>query len=273
MECVSNGSLTHVYRARPAEGGSDQPTAYAVKVLRPEWEHDAQAIEMLAREALVGRRVSHPHLIPVLTACVRQSPRYLVMPWLEGRTLANCLQQCLPPDLPEILWVTRQLAEALAALHEHGWMHGDVKPGNVMISPAGHATLLDLGFARRRNEDASAAARIVVGTFAYMAPELLSSRLRADIRSDLYSLGVVLFEALSGRLPFVGRSIAELISQHRRAPTPDLKRLTPQVPDVVARLVRRLLAKDPLRRQQNPAELVEQLVELEIATFSERALA
>lgn len=273
VERVSQGGLTCVYRARPAEGGSSRPASYAVKVLRPEWEHDAQAIEMLTREALVGRRVTHPHLISVLAACVRQSPRYLVMPWLEGRTLTARLQECLPPDVPEILWVVRQVAEALAALHEHGWMHGDVKPENVMVSPAGHATLLDLGFARRRNEDASAATRILVGTFAYMAPELLSSRLRADIRSDLYSLGVVLFEALGGRLPFTGRSMPELISQHQRAPAPDLKRLVPQVPDEVAELVRRLLAKEPLRRPQNPAELVEQLVELEIATFSERALA
>ncbi|MDZ7617260.1 MAG: serine/threonine-protein kinase, partial [Patescibacteria group bacterium] len=157
--------------------------------------------------------------------------------------------------------------------HEQGWMHGDVKPANIMISPAGHATLLDLGFAKRRSEDASAAARAVMGTCNYLAPEVLSSRIRADIRSDLYSLGVILFEALAGRLPFVARTMPELISQHQTLPPPDLKRLAPQTPDAVADLVRRLLAKEPLRRPQTPAELVEQLVELEIATFSERALA
>ncbi len=273
VEQVSEGSLARVYRARPAEGSPDRSASYAVKVLRPEWEGHPQAVAMMAREAQVGRRVSHPHLISVLAARVRDTPRYLVMPWLDGTTLSVLLQEPMPPDLPEILWIVRQMAEALDALDAHGWRHGDVKPENVLVSAAGHATLLDLGFAARHTEETSAADREVAGTFAYLAPEALSSRLRADIRSDLYSVGVVLFEALVGHLPFSGQTPAQLIAQHQQAAAPDPKRLAPHLPGEVVDLIRRLLAKDPLRRPQSPQELVEQLVRLEIATFGERALA
>ncbi|MDY0165745.1 MAG: serine/threonine-protein kinase [Thermoguttaceae bacterium] len=273
LEQSAEGEFARVYRARPAEGSPDRPAAYALKVLRPEWESHPQAVALLAREAQLGRRLSHPHLVSVLAARVREAPRYLVMPWLDGKTLGALLKQAVPPELPEVLWIARQTAEALAALHSLGWMHGDVKSENLLVSPTGHVTLLDLGFARRRNEEVTAADRIVTGTCAYLAPELLHSRLRADIRSDLYSLGVVLFEALSGRLPYSGQTLVELIEQHQRAAPPDLGRFNPQIPGEVVDLVRRLLAKDPLRRPQNPRDLVAELVQLEIATFGERSVA
>jgi serine/threonine-protein kinase len=174
-------------------------------------------------------------------------------------------------DLPEALWIARQTAEAMDALHAAGWMHGDVKPSNIFISPEGHVTLLDLGFARRCNETGSAADRFVVGTCNYIAPEMIVSAVRPDIRSDIYSLGVVLFELLAGRLPFTGRDLAELAGEHQSASPPDLRRLAPYLPAEVVLLVRRMIAKEPLRRPQTPRELIDRLVELEIATFSERA--
>jgi serine/threonine-protein kinase len=141
----------------------------------------------------------------------------------------------------------------------------------VRISLEGHATLLDLGFARRKGESGCAVDRCVVGTGNYMAPELITSTLAADIRSDIYSLGVVLFQLLSGRLPFEGSSLAEVASQHRSAVAPDLRRLVPQLPGALANLVRQMLAKEPLRRPQTPRELIQRLVDLEIATFAERS--
>jgi eukaryotic-like serine/threonine-protein kinase len=194
----------------------------------------------------------------------------VVMPCLEGTTLDRLLA-CGRLPLAESLWYARQAAEALAALDEAGWIHGDVKPSNLFLSSEGHVTLLDLGFARRARETGSAVDRCVLGTCNYLAPELITSALRADNRSDIYSLGVVLFELLSGRLPFVGKDLAELATQHRQAAAPNLRRLAPHLPGEVVGLVRRMLAKDPLRRPQTPQELVDQLSALEIATFSERA--
>ena len=149
-------------------------------------------------------------------------------------------------------------------------MHGDIEPGNVFLSPADHATLLDLGFARRRDETGSAVDRLLTGTCSYMAPELITSALRADVRSDIYSLGVVLFELLAGRRPFTGGSLAELAHQHAQARPPHLRHLVPLLPGSVVDLVHQMLAKEPLRRPQTPRELIDRLAALEIATFSER---
>jgi serine/threonine-protein kinase len=265
------GSLAEIYQARPVGSPADPP-AYAVKRLRPEWRQKPEAVALFRREAMVGRQVSHPHLVPILAAYTAQPPYYLVMPWLTGCTLADRLAACGGFDLPEVLWIARQVGEALEALWSAGWMHGDVKPGNIHLSAEGHVTLLDLGFARHQQETGSAVDRCVLGTVNYLAPETIVSALRCDIRSDIYSLGVMLFEMLAGRLPFTGPTLAELAAQHRQDRAPELRRLAPQLPAGVIRLVREMLCKEPLRRPQTPRELIERLAALEIATFSERRL-
>ncbi len=270
VELIAEGSLAQVYRARACGGAVDRPAAYALKRLRPAWEDDPQAIRLLVREALAGRSVSNPHLVSILSASVTQSPRFVVMPCLEGSTLCDRLDAGWPVDLPIALWIARQVAEALDTLHTAGWTHGDIKPSNLFISREGHVTLLDLGFARRTDEAGSAVDRCVIGTCNYMAPELITSTHGADIRSDIYSLGAVLFELLSGRLPFKGADLAELAGQHKQARPPALVRLAPHLPSSVTALVRQMLAKDPLRRPQTPSELMRWLTALEIATFSER---
>jgi serine/threonine-protein kinase len=267
---VAEGSWAQVYCARPAGAPPDGPAAYAVKMLRPERQADPAAAGLLAREALVGRSVSHPHLVAILEAQLRQEPPLVVMPWLEGATLEARLAADWRPDLPEALWIARQAAEALEALDSAGWTHGDIKPSNLFVSPEGHVTLLDLAFARRRGE-AAAADRRLTGTPYYLAPECLAESPCFDIRGDLYSLGVVLYQLLGGRLPFAGQDLAELAIQHKQAAPPNLGRLVPLLPPQVVRLVHEMLAKDPLRRPQTPAEVVGRLVALEIATFTERA--
>jgi len=269
---AAEGSLARVYRARPTGSPSDRPAAYALKLLKPQWQNDPRAIGMLAREAYIGRNLSHPHLVPILAASVRRAPRFLVTPWLDGSTLKDLMATGRQLDLPVALWIVRQVAEALDALHRAGWMHGDIKPGNVFLSPEGHVTLLDLGFARRHDETGSAVDRCVMGTYGYIAPELITSAIRADVRSDIYSLGVVLFELFAGRLPFIGNDLAQLAEQHRQAAPPNLYRLAPQLTIDVVRLVHEMLAKEPLRRPQTPTELIDRLAALEIVTFSERAL-
>ncbi|MEX2121445.1 MAG: serine/threonine-protein kinase [Pirellulales bacterium] len=274
VRLAAAGNLCRVFQARPADGPNDRPACYAVKVLLEPWQLDQAAVEMLRREALVGRKVSHPHLISILSAHVTEPPYYVVMPWLGGSTLADTIGRFRsggsPPALPLALWLIRQVAQALAALHQHGWMHADVKPGNIIISPEGHATLLDLGFARMPAESGSLVDRCVAGTMQYVAPEMITSALRPDIRSDIYSLGVTLFELLTGRLPFAGSELAQLAEQHRQVEPPDVRALVPQLPSDVGRLVHRMLAKEPLRRPQTPAELIERLAALEIATFDQR---
>ena len=270
VKSVAEGKLCRVYQAQPAEGAANRSAGYALKVLQEASQNDAAAIEVMRREAIVGRKVSHPHLISILSAHVGAAPYFVVMPWLAGATLAEMLAGGNRPALPVALWIARQAAEALDALHVSGWMHADVKPSNLFVSPSGHVTLLDLGFARRPEETGSAVDRSVCGTVHYIAPEMVTSALRPDIRSDIYSLGVTLYELLAGRTPFDGPDLASLAEQHRQAEPPELRSIAPQLPLAVSRLVHSMLAKEPLRRPQTPRELVDRLAALEIETFAER---
>jgi serine/threonine-protein kinase len=240
-------------------------------MLRSCWENDEQAIRLLQREAVVGQSLSHPHLVPILSAAVLDAPQLVVMPWLEGASLAARLAAGQQFDVPEALWIIRQTAEALDALHTANWIHGDVTPSNIHLSPSGHVTLIDLNFARRPEEFGSAVDRPIMGTCGYLAPEYLVSALQPDVRSDIFSLGAVLFELLAGRRPYTAETLIELSQQHRQSPVADALRTLPYLSRDVAQLVRQMMAKDPLRRPQTPRELIDRLVALEIATFSERA--
>lgn len=267
---IASGPACDVYQARPVEALPGTPAGYALKVLRAEWNERPEALAMLQREALVGRTVSHRHLVAVLGAQLDRPPYYVVTPWLEGATLAAHLAGGNLPPLAVALWIVRQTAEALDALDRTGWTHGDLKPANLLLSPRLHVTLLDLGFARRRDESGSAADRFGLGTPSYLAPEAVTSQLQTDIRSDLYSLGAILFELLTGRPPFAGNSLAELVTAQRSEAPPRLRALRPTLPSEVADLVQTLLAKDPLRRPQTPRELVRHLVRLEVDALGER---
>ena len=269
-ELAAIGSWAEIHRAGPVEAGGKRPPAYAIKLLRADRAGDPVAIRMLAREALVAEQVSHPHLIAILESQVTRAPQFLVMPWLEGASLESCATAGRLLDPPVVLWIARQTAEALAALDEAGWMHGDIKPSNVFLSPQGHVTLLDLGLARHRAEQLDGQ-RAIAGTGYYLAPEQFATDCRPDIRSDIYSLGVVLYQLLAGQLPLKGATLEQLATAHRQTAPVNLRRLAPHVPPRVAELVHRMLAKDPLRRPQAPAEVVVELVRLEIETFSERA--
>ncbi len=207
----------------------------------------------------------HPHVAPVLAAQFREPPYFIVMPRLTGETVAARL--AAEPRLPlhTALRIARQAAEGLAALHALGYRHGDVKPANIFIGRAGHVTVIDLGFAQRSDEPDTAVDRLVLGTINYLAPELLTSTLCADWLSDVYSLGVVLFEMLAGRPPLVAESLADLIRLHQAAAAAEPPRaLRPDISSAASQLVRTMLAKEPLRRPQSMADLVSELVALEI---------
>lgn len=261
---LAEGRVAEVFAARP--WGSQDPPRYALKRLRRVWDDVPEAIASLICEAQAAQDVSHPHVVPVLAAELHQGLRYLVFPLLEGEALA--LEAGAPHrGLPEILWIARQAAEGLSALHTAGWLHGDIKPQHVIVSPEGHATLIDLGFATPIGTLSMRSA--VRGTPRYLAPECLVSTLRVDHRSDLYSLGATLYEWIAGRPPFVGDTMAELARQHRQDRPTDLRALAPGLPLGVVELVRDLLSKSPERRPLSAAEVVERLWPLEIAAFAD----
>jgi serine/threonine-protein kinase len=271
VQRIGGGQLADVYLARPADSRALGPPSYALKVLRDAWQDDPSGLAILAREVQVARDVVDAHVVPILAASLEEPPYYLAMPYLEGHSLAALMRADVPLDLPAIFWIARQAAEGAWALARSGWMHGDVKPTNIIVSPYGHATLIDLGFAARIDARGSIVDRPLVGTLHYMAPEVLYSSCGGDAQSDVYSLGVVLFEMLTGRVPFNAQDVGELAMQHREALPGELRSLVPHMPVRAARLVQQMLAKQPLRRP-TPSELVERLVSLEIETFGERSV-
>ncbi len=269
VRLIGEGRLASVYAARPSDKSPDEPASYAIKLLRPQWQDDSRGLALLARETHVARKVTHPHLVPVLAAQLTEPPYYLAMPLLEGHSLAEQLAAHGQLELPLAFWIARQVAEALVAMHTAGWRHGDVKPSNIVVSPCGHATLIDLGFARHADEKLTITDRPLLGTVHYIAPEVLFSALGGETPSDIYSLGVTLFEMLTGRLPFDADEIAELANQHRQELPGNLRVAVPHLPTRAARLAQQMLAKEPLRRP-TAAELVNRLAALEIETFAER---
>jgi serine/threonine-protein kinase len=271
VRVLADGNYTRVYQARPADGEPSQRAAYVLKVLRNQWWRDPQAIEMQRREAWVGAKISHPNLLPVLSASVQEPPFYVVMPKLEGTTLAQLILDQERLSVPLALWITRQVADGLAALYTGaGMIHTDVKPANIIVSPAGHATLIDFGFVQTPAEASQWATRPLAGTLAYIAPEMVTSALAAGPRSDIYSLGVTLYEMLTGRRPWDSNDPGELATLHREAKPTDIRALRPDVPKAVVELVHSMLAKDPLRRPESADELATRLSRLEINCFSMR---
>jgi serine/threonine-protein kinase len=270
MGVAGRGSFTEVYFAKPLGCQADWPADYALKMLQPSQETNPVATRLMRREAEVGQHVSQAHLVPILEAHVREAPCFLVMPRLSGAALGQVLAAMGRLAVRQALWITRQIAEALEALHARGWLHGDVKPSNIVVSTEGHATLIDLGFALRREESYFSLDRPAIGTLHYVAPEVLTSALATDQRSDIYSLGVALFEMLTGRLPFDYTSPGRLVEAHRNQPVPDPRRLLPCLSDGIVKLLGRMMAKEPLRRPQSARELIELLVPLEVEAVRQR---
>ena len=266
---LGGGPLTCVYSAHDDATGSP----CAVKVLRAEWHQDPTAIKLLQREARAGLAVRHPHLVRLRHVHVTRPPYFLVMDLLPGESLRRRLRRDYRVDLPTALWVARQTAEALAALHRSGYLHADVKPDNIRLVDAGTAVLIDLGFAHRPGENAHLRRQgYILGTVNYLAPELCALEPDNDFRSDLFSLGVTLFEMLTGRLPYPVGPTEQTLRRHQSEPPLDIRSHAGPLPPGLASLVDRLLQRRPMDRPR-AAAAVQQLIALEIAALRRRRSA
>jgi serine/threonine protein kinase len=269
LDPLGGGPLTCVFSARDCAGDS----ACAVKMLREEWKTDATAVKLLQREARAGLSVCHPHIVRLREAHVTRPPYFLVMDLLPGESLRQRLRRENRLPVPTSLWIARQTAEALAALHRAGFRHGDVKPDNIHLIDVGNAVLIDLGFAQRPGEFSEWRRQgYVFGTVDYLAPELCSFDSDGDFATDMFSLGVTLFEMLSGRLPYPPAPMKETFRRRRSESPLDLGSITTFLSPPLLTLVERLLQRQPAFRPR-PTAVVQQLIALEIATLGRRQSA
>jgi eukaryotic-like serine/threonine-protein kinase len=239
----------------------------ALKYLREDSPYYDTALALLRREARAGLQVIHPHLVRLRVDHTIVRPYYVTMDLLRGELLRSALKRRYSLRPATALWIARQVAEALAALHRAGYVHGDVKPENVRLTDAHTAVLIDLGFAHRPGENAAYLRDgLILGTANYMAPEICGLDPDADGRADVYSLGVMLFELLTGELPFPAGTTAQTLEAHRTLPPADLRDRAGSWPKRLPVLLRRMMSHAPANRPLATA-LVAELTALEIAAL------
>ena len=256
VEQIAAGGMGVVHRARDERLGRD----VALKVLPVGALADEAARERFRREALALSRLNHPHIATIYDLDRQEGVDFLVMEYIPGRTVAQMIAVRALSEW-EAASIACQIVEALEEAHEQGIVHGDLKSDNVIVTPKGWVKVLDFGLATLRGpllQGAETAAytgeSLVAGTLPYMAPEQLL-RGHADARTDLYALGVVLYEMVTGRLPFQEALAPALIDAicHRAPASP--RTLRPELSQLTDRMILRLLHKDPERRYQNAGEL------------------
>lgn len=251
-ELLGAGGFAAVFRAHDPRLQRD----VAIKVLDPGLGIAAELEEQFLTEARIVAGVEHSHIVPLYAAESRGGLLYLVMRLLPGRTLEDRIKEegTLAPT--EAARLGHEIAEALAFAHAKGVVHRDIKPGNILLDSTGNATVTDFGVSLITSKAGQSQTMrgMTIGTPSYMSPEQGLGE-EVDGRSDVYSLGVILFEMLSGRVPFQGRTIQEIIAMHIAAPPPSLASLRPEIPSALMELVERMLAKTPATRP-DAAEVV-----------------
>ncbi len=229
----------------------------AIKILASSLSGDSELVARFEREARMTASLEHPNIVPVYAVGKRENRPFIVMKKLEGRTLAAQLRECGPFSEDELLALMRQLCAGLDFVHARGFIHRDIKSGNIFIGPDGLATILDFGILRTSgNSDSLTRTGMVMGTPQYMSPEQALGAKEIDHRADLYALAILLFECLTGTLPFEAESDLSLIQMQAHAPAPDVISRAPWVPQLVNDVVKRALAKRPEERYGSAAEML-----------------
>ncbi len=258
ITAVGRGGNASIFGAYDAAGEQ-----VAIKVLHPELAVSVAADRFL-REIQYASRLDHPHIARLLETGETDYLLWFVMPYVPGESVRQALRRERRLTVPVAVRVACEVLDALDYAHAHGIAHRDIKPDNIMLSPRG-AVLVDLGIARAiatSGDDRVTRSGFVVGTEEYMSPEQAAGLPDVDGRTDLYSLGVVLFECLAGRPPFSSVSAAAVLDMQQHHPPPDVRGLRRDVPPALAAAVTRALAKAREQRWQTAAGMREALAPL-----------
>lgn len=258
-EFAGAGSFGAVYRATDTRLGR----TVAVKILKPDIrEADAADARLLfQREALTAGRLNHPNIVAVTDAGEESDFAFMVMEWLEGRTLEDEMRARGPLAPEEVAALLAPICDALDSAHEAGVIHRDIKPSNIHLGRQGraHVKVLDFGIAKVVTSASAAAASRIAGTLTYMSPEQLGGD-AIDRRADIYSLGVMLYQMLSGTLPFNAETQGQIIHHHIVTPPPPLRNVRPDIAPRLSPIAQRAMAKRREERYQSATQLYDEFV-------------
>jgi eukaryotic-like serine/threonine-protein kinase len=251
---LGSGGMSTVYLARD----ETLDRQVAVKVMHREMSEQADQLQRFRGEARAVAKLSHPNVVAVIDAGEDGGHPYIVFEYVEGETLKQRIARLGALEVQEAVAYAIEVAGGLTVAHSRQMVHRDVKPQNVLIDPDGRAKLTDFGISRQLEKDGLTATGRVLGTTDYVAPEQALGH-GADPRSDVYSLGVVLYEMLTGEVPFHADSQVGVAMKHVNEELPDVQRRRPEVSAATALVVERATAKDPAQRYQRIEEMIDDL--------------
>src|ERR671929_251292 len=256
-EQIGSGGMSSVYRAF-------DPTLerwVAMKLMHRDISHDPDQLERFRREARAVARLSHPHVVTVIDAGEDDGTPYIVFEYVEGETLKDRIRRLGRLPVTEAVAYAIEIGRALSCAHSHRLVHRDVKPQNVLIDPDGRAKVTDFGIARSLEAQGLTAAGRVLGTTDYVSPEQALGH-QVTEQSDIYSLGICLYEMLTGEVPYRADTQVAVAMKHVRDPLPDVQRRRPEVSASLARVVERATAKETQNRYEDVGQMVHDLEEV-----------
>ena len=251
---IGEGGMANVYLAKD----TILDRKVAVKVLRGDLAGDEKFVRRFQREALSASSLSHPNIVEIYDVGEDEGNFYIVMEYIEGKTLKQLIKKRGVLSLPETMDIMLQLLDALSTAHDSYIIHRDIKPQNIMIKESGLVKITDFGIAMALNSAQLTQTNSVMGSVHYLPPEQASGK-GSTIRSDIYSLGILMFEMLSGKVPFKGDSAVEIALKHMKEPLPSVKEINPVVPQSVENIILKASAKNPKNRYRDVREMADDI--------------
>ncbi|WP_407268006.1 Stk1 family PASTA domain-containing Ser/Thr kinase [Radiobacillus sp. PE A8.2] len=262
-------TLNERYKIRKMIGGGGMANVYlatdiilerevAIKVLRLEYANDEEFIARFHREAQSATSLSHPNIVSIFDVGEEDGIYYMVMEYIDGMTLKKYIQTYGPIEVEEAIDIMKQITSAITHAHANEIVHRDIKPQNILIDPYGQVKVTDFGIAVALSATSLTQTNSVLGSVHYLSPEQARGGM-ATKKSDVYSLGIVLFELLSGRLPFSGQSAVSIALKHLQSNTPSIRRWNPNLPQSVENIVLKATSKDPFHRYEHVYEIEDDL--------------
>ncbi|WP_462409228.1 Stk1 family PASTA domain-containing Ser/Thr kinase [Neobacillus sp. Marseille-QA0830] len=254
LDMIGGGGMANVYLAHDMILDRD----VAVKMLRLDFANDEEFIRRFHREAQSATSLAHPNIVNIYDVGEENDLYYIVMEFVDGQTLKQYIQQNSPLRVEEAIEIMKQLTSAISHAHHNHIIHRDIKPHNILIDHEGNVKITDFGIAMALSATAITQTNSVMGSVHYLSPEQARGGM-ANRKSDIYSVGIVMFELLTGRLPFSGESAVSIALKHLNSETPSVRRWNPDIPQSVENIVLKATAKDPFHRYNSVDEMGEDL--------------